>query len=58
MLPGVAFSNNSFSFNSGAKQFSPATIVSRGKTDFLSSFLKLTRSLTIFGDYGIFGHIP
>ena len=24
MLPGVAFSNNSFSFNSGAKQFSPA----------------------------------
>ena len=42
MLPGVAFSNNSFSFNSGAKQFSPATIVSRGKTDFLSSFLNLS----------------
>ena len=58
MLPGVAFSNNSFSFNSGAKQFSPATIFSRGNTDFLTSFLKLACTLTIFGDYGIFGHIP
>ena len=57
MLPDVVFSINSFSFNSGAKQFSPAATVSRGKTDFLFKF-KLTRTLTIFGDYGILAHIP
>ena len=45
MLLGVEFSNSSttsFSFNYGAKQFSPATIASRGKTDFLSPFLNLS----------------
>ena len=56
MLPGVAFSNSSmtsFSFNSGGKRFSLAAIVSRGKILKLLFKLKLTRTLTIFGDYGI-----
>ena len=38
----------SFSFNSGAKRFSPAAIVSWGKI----FIFKLTRTPTIFVDYG------
>ena len=60
-LPGVAFSNSSmssFSFNPGAKQFSLAAIALEGKS--FSSFFKfqLTRTLTIFVDYGLSAHIP
>ena len=56
MLPGVVFSNSlmiSSSFNSDAKQFSLAAIVSCGKIFELLFKVKLTRTLTIFGDYGI-----
>ena len=61
MLPGVAFSNSSmtsFSFNSGAKQFLPAAIVSGGKIFKVPFIFKLTRTLTIFVDYGILARIP
>ena len=43
MLPGIVFSNSSMtfsSFNSGAKRFSPAAIISGGKM--FSSFLNLS----------------
>ena len=49
MLPRVAFSNSSmtsFSFNSGAKRFSLAVIVSSGKIFELLFKFKLTRTRT------------
>ena len=56
MLPGIAFSNSSTissSFNYSAKRLPLAAIVSRGKIFELLFKLKLTRTLTIFGAYGI-----
>ena len=56
MLPGIAFSNSSMtssSFNYSVKRLSLAAIVSRGKIFELPFKLKLTRTLTIFGAYGI-----
>ena len=56
MLPCIAFSNSSMtssSFNYSAKRLSLAAIVSGGKIFQLLFKLKLTRTLTIFGAYGI-----
>ena len=56
MLSGIAFSNSSMtssSFNYSAKRLSLAAIVSGGKMFQLLFKLKLTRTLTIFGAYGI-----
>ena len=56
MLPGIAFSNSSMTsslFNYGAKRLVLAAIDSRGKIFELLFKFKLTRTLTIFGAYGI-----
>ena len=54
MLSGVAFSNSSMtSFSPVHSNFRQPPLFLGGKFLF-----KLTRTLTIFGDYGILAHIP
>ena len=61
MLPGVAFSSSSmtsFSFNSDAKRFFRLPLFLEGNFFGLLFKFKLTRTLTIFGYYGILAPIP
>ena len=61
MLPCVAFSNGSmtsFSFNSVRSDFCRPLLFLEGTFFELRFEFKLTRTLTIFGVYGVLAHIP